>query len=309
MQPKIVFMGTPLFAAAAMEHLIYLGDQNIIAVYTQPDRPSGRGMETKPSAAKEYAQTQGIPVFECEDMGSEEVRRQIEALEPDLIVVVAFGQILPESILRIPRLGAINLHASLLPKYRGASPVQWAVLNGDKVTGVSIMYLAKELDTGDVICQEEVEIDETETAEQLCRKLMVVGGELLVDAVDEISSGTAQRTPQDHSKATYTRKLDKSLSPIDWDRSPRQVMKWICGLQPWPVATMELEGQTVRVFAAEYSDTRCDKAPGTIVSAGEQGIEVACAKGETIRITQLQAPGKKRMSAADYLRGHPLKVQ
>lgn len=305
---RIVFMGTPDFAAASLEKLIE-EKINVVAVFTQPDKPKGRGMEMSSSPVKELALAHGLQVFQPEKMRDGTALRQIEALEPDILVVVAYGRILPDEILAVPKFGAINVHGSLLPKYRGAAPIQWAVLNGDKVTGVTTMYLAKEMDTGDIIYTDETEIGEFETSGELFDRLMVMGAELLVRTLRDIENGTAPRTPQDNAKASYVSQLDKSFSPIDWNKSPRSVVKWIYGLQPWPVATMELEGSVYRVFAAEYTEHKTDKAPGQIVSAGKEGIEIACADGETLMITQLQAPGKKRMKAADFLRGHPIKTE
>ena len=201
------------------------------------------------------------------------------------------------------------MHGSLLPKYRGAAPIQWAVLNGDAVTGVSTMYLDREMDTGDVIYTEQTPVGEFETAGELFDRLAVMGADLLVRTLRDIDAGAAPRTPQDHSAATYTRPLTRDDSPIDWDQSPRAIIKHICGLEPWPVATAELGGQTFKIHAADYSDRMTRKAPGTIVAAGKDGVTVACADGQTVRITQLQAPGKKRMSAADYLLGHTLPVE
>ena len=212
-------------------------------------------------------------------------------------------------MLTIAKYGAINVHASLLPKYRGAAPIQWAVLNGDKVTGVSTMYLASEMDTGDVIYTAETEIGEFETSGELFDRLMVMGAELLHKTLTDIEAGTAPRTPQNHADASYVTMLDKSLSPIDWSKMPREIVKWVYGLQPWPVATMQLGSDTFKVYAAAYTETKTDKAPGSIVSAGKNGIEIACAGGQTVLITELQAPGKKRMKAADYLLGHPIKVE
>lgn len=302
---RIVFMGTPDFAEASLKKLI---EENfdIAGVFTQPDRPRGRGMELSFSPVKSLALAHGLPVYQPEKLRDGTVEAQLRAMRPDILVVVAYGRILPDALLQIPTFGAVNVHASLLPKYRGAAPVQWAVLNGDKTTGVSTMYLASEMDTGDVIYTAETEIGEYETSGELFDRLMVMGAELLVRTLRDIEAGTAPRTPQDHSQATYVKMLDKSMSPIDWDRSPREIQKWICGLQPWPVATMELGGKTCRVFAAEYTDTHTDKCPGTILAADDRGLEVACGQGESLRITQLQAPGKKRMSAADFLRGHKL---
>ena len=304
---RIVFMGTPDFAEASLRKLL---DEHfdVVGVFTQPDKPRGRGMEMSFSPVKTLALEHGLPVFQPTKMRDGTALRQIEACKPDILVVVAYGRILPDDMLAVPRYGAINVHASLLPKYRGSAPIQWAVLNGDEITGVSTMYLAPEMDTGDIIYTEKTEIGEFETSGELFERLMVMGADLLVRTLRAIEDGSAPRIPQDHAQASYVSMLDKSMCPINFDRSPREVVKWICGLQPWPVATMELDGKTVRVFGAAYSQNHSDKAPGTVVSTGEKGIEVACAGGETLYITELQAPGKKRMSAADYLRGHSIRV-
>ena len=304
---RIVFMGTPDFAAASLKKLI---DDNfeIAAVFTQPDKPKGRGMEMAFSAVKELALQHDLPVYQPEKLRDEASLELIKSLNPDILVVVAYGKILPDSILAVPKYGAINVHGSLLPAYRGSAPIQWAVLNGDKITGVTTMYLASEMDTGDIIYTSETEIGEYETSGELFDRLMEMGAELLVKTLNDIDNGVAPRTAQDHSKASYVKMLDKSYCPIDWNRSPRQVLKWIYGLQPWPVATMDIEGKCYRIFAAEYTNNKTSATPGSIVSAGNSGIEVACAGGETLMITELQAPGKKRMKAADFLRGHSIKV-
>ncbi|MGN0982328.1 MAG: methionyl-tRNA formyltransferase [Candidatus Limivicinus sp.] len=304
---RIVFMGTPDFAAASLEKLLDDGF-NVVGVFTQPDKPKGRGMELCYSPVKELALAHNLPVYQPERMRDGTAYDQIKALAPDILVVVAYGRILPDDILALPKFGAVNVHGSLLPRYRGAAPIQWAVLNGDKTTGVSTMYLASEMDTGDVIYTAETEIGEFETSGELFDRLMLMGADLLAKTLRDIETGTAPRTPQDHSRASYVSQLDKSICPIDWNKSPRAVVKWIYGLQPWPVATMELEGAVYRVFAAEYTQNHTDKQPGQVVSAGKQGIEMACADGETLMITELQAPGKKRMKAADFLRGHPIKT-
>ncbi len=303
---RIVFMGTPDFAEASLDKLLQEGFE-VVGVFTQPDKPKGRGMELAASPVKRRALEAGLPVFQPEKMRDGTALEQLQALRPDILVVVAYGRILPDEILAVPQLGAVNVHGSLLPKYRGAAPIQWAVLNGDAVTGVTTMYLAHEMDSGDIIYTAETPIGETETSGELFERLMRMGAELLVKTLRAIEDGTAPRTPQDASQASYVHMLDKSLSPIDWNRSPRAVMKWVYGLQPWPVATMELEGKTFRVFGAACTGRRTDRAPGALVSAGEAGIEIACANGETLLVTELQAPGKKRMKAADFLRGHPLK--
>lgn len=305
---RIVFMGTPDFASASLKKLI---DEkfDVVGVFTQPDKPKGRGMELCASPVKELALENGLPVFQPVKMRDGTALAQIKALEPDILVVVAYGRILPDDILAVPKYGAINVHGSLLPKYRGAAPIQWAVLNGDKVTGVTTMYLASEMDTGDIIYTAETEIGEYETSGELFDRLKDMGAELLVKTLRDIDAGIAPRTPQDHSKASYVTMLDKSICPIEWNKTPREVLKHIYGLQPWPVATMELEGKTVRVFAAKYTDGKTEKMPGAVVSTDKGGLEIACAGGETLLITELQAPGKKRMGAEDYLRGHQIKVE
>ena len=305
---RIVFMGTPDFASASLKKLI---DEkfDVVGVFTQPDKPKGRGMELCASPVKELALENGLPVFQPVKMRDGTALAQIKALEPDILVVVAYGRILPDDILAVPKYGAINVHGSLLPKYRGAAPIQWAVLNGDKITGVTTMYLASEMDTGDIIYTTETEIGEYETSGELFDRLKDMGAELLAKTLRDIDAGIAPRAPQDHSKASYVTMLDKSICPIDWNKTPREVLKHIYGLQPWPVATMELEGKTVRVFAAKYTDGKTEKVPGAVVSTDKGGLEIACADGETLLITELQAPGKKRMGAEDYLRGHQIKVE
>ena len=301
-------MGTPDFASASLKKLI---DErfDVVGVFTQPDKPKGRGMELCASPVKELALENGLPVFQPVKMRDGTALAQIKALEPDILVVVAYGRILPDDILAVPKYGAINVHGSLLPKYRGAAPIQWAVLNGDKITGVTTMYLASEMDTGDIIYTAETEIGEYETSGELFDRIKDMGAELLVKTLRDIDAGIAPRTPQDHSKASYVTMLDKSICPIDWNKTPREVLKHIYGLQPWPVATMELEGKTVRVFAAKYTDGKTEKVPGAVVSTDKGGLEIACADGETLLITEIQAPGKKRMGAEDYLRGHQIKVE
>ena len=305
---RIVFMGTPDFAAASLKKLI---DENydIAAVFTQPDKPRNRGMQLSYSPVKQLALDNGIAVYQPTKLRDGTVAELIRSLEPDVLVVVAYGRILPDEMLSIAKYGAINVHASLLPKYRGAAPIQWAVLNGDKVTGVSTMYLASEMDTGDVIYTAETEIGEFETSGELFDRLMVMGADLLHKTLTDIEAGTAPRTVQNNDEASYVTMLDKNLSPIDWNKAPREVIKWIYGLQPWPVATMQLGDDTFKVFSAEYTETKTNKAPGSIVSAGKKGIEIACANGCTVLITELQASGKKRIKASDYLLGHPIKVE
>lgn len=302
---RIVFMGTPDFAAQSLQALI---DEkyDVAGVFCQPDKPSGRKMEVVFSPVKALALEHGIPVFQPAKMRDGTALSIIQELRPDIIVVVAYGRILPEDILDAPPLGVINVHGSLLPKYRGAAPIQWSVINGDELAGVTTMYLAPEMDTGDMIFSESTPVGEFETSGELYDRLKVIGAGLLIRTLRAIENGTAPRIPQNHEEASYVSMLDKSNSPVDWNRSPREIVKQIYGLQPWPVATAELGGETVKLFAAQYGETVTELEPGSIVSTGKTGIEIACAGGRTVLITELQAPGKKRMSAADYLRGHRL---
>lgn len=305
---RVVFMGTPDFAAESLAALSRAGF-DIAGVFTQPDRPKGRGMKLAACETKKLALELGYPVYQPESLKTGEAAELLRSLAPELLCVVAYGKLLPDEILAIPKYGAVNVHGSLLPRYRGASPIQWSVLNGDEYAGVTTMYLAHDMDAGDIIYQSAVPVGEYETAGELFDRLAGLGGELLVKTVSAIGAGAAPRRPQNHAEATYVGQLDKSLCPIDWTGSPREIIKHVCGLNPWPVATMELAGETLKVFAARYTDTVTDKAPGRVVSAGKDGLEIACGGGKTVLITELQAPGRKRMSAAAYLVGHPVSVE
>lgn len=302
---RIVFLGTPDFAAGSLNKLIE-NNYEIAGVFCQPDKAKGRGLDVSYSPVKTLALEHNIPVYQPAKMRDGEALAIMQELKPDIMVVVAYGKILPDDILEVPPLGAINVHGSLLPQYRGAAPIQWSVINGDKKTGVTTMYLATEMDSGDTIYSEETEIGEFETSGELYDRLTLIGADLLIKTLKDIEAGTAPRTPQDHSKATYVTMLDKTMCPIDFNNTPRAVVKKIYGLQPWPVATAEIGGETLRVFGAAYSENKTEKAPGEVVSTGKNGIEIACADGTAVYITEVQAPGKKRMSSTDYLRGHKL---
>lgn len=302
---RVVFMGTPDFAAASLQQILSDGFE-VVGVFTQPDKPKGRGMALSASPVKELALRYEIPVFQPEKMRDGTALEALKGLSPDILAVVAYGRILPPEILEVPGFGAVNVHGSLLPKYRGAAPIQWAVLNGDKVTGVTTMYLANEMDTGDIIYAEETPIGEFETSGELYDRLKLMGAKLLSRTLRDIENGTAPRRAQEHDKASYVKMLDKSLCPLDFTRTARLVIKQICGLQPWPVATLTIGKDCFRVFSACYGSKNCGAVPGTILDTKGKGIEVACGDGESIVITELQAPGKKRMSAEDFLRGHPI---
>ena len=304
---RIVFMGTPDFAEESLRALLEAGE-DVAAVFTQPDKPRGRGMQESFSPVKTLAVERGIPVYQPVTFKDGVATELLRTLAPELLVVVAYGRILPQTFLDVAKYGSINVHGSLLPKYRGAAPIQWAVLNGDKTTGVSVQYMAAAMDAGDVIASRETEIGEFETSGELFDRLKTLGAELLVETVRKIASGDVVRVPQNEADATYTKMLHKEMCPIDWNKSPREIVKHICGLDPWPVATAELDGVSFRVFGAEYTDTKTALAPGKIVSAGKAGIEVACGGGRSLRITEVQAAGKKRMSAAAFLLGHPMKA-
>ncbi len=305
---RIVFMGTPDFAAAHLQALIDAGHE-IPAVYTNPDKPQNRGMKLGFSPVKEVALKNGLSVLQPQTLRDGQAVETLRQLNPDLLAVVAYGKILPAELLSVPSCGAVNVHASLLPKYRGSAPIQWAVLNGDAETGVTTMYMAPEVDSGDIIYQKTTAIGEFETSGELFDRLRDIGAALLCKTVADIAAGVAPRTPQDPQKASFTVQLTKDMSPIDFDKTPREIVKRICGLQPWPCATASIGGVTLRVFSAAYSDETTKAAPGTVLSADKRGILIACGSGGTLLLTEIQAPGKKRMRASDYLLGHPFRTE
>ena len=276
---RILFMGTPDFAAVSLKRLVEDGHE-LCGVFTQPDKPRNRNKVTF-SPVKEYALSQGLTVYQPTKLRDGTALELVKSLAPELIVVVAYGRILPKDILDVPPLGCVNVHASLLPKYRGSAPINWAMLNGDAETGVSIMYMAEELDAGDVILTAKTPIDPEEDLPALWDRLAKVGAEALAEALPLLAAGTAPRTPQDRNQ--------------------------VRGLIPWPCATAELAGQRFKIYKTAVG-TATDKTPGTLLSAGKKGIEVACGDGQSLWITELQAEGGKRMSAAAYLLGHPMNV-
>ena len=300
---RILFMGTPPFAAVSLQRLVEDG-HSVCGVFTQPDKPRNRNKVTF-SPVKEYALSQSLPVYQPERMREPETIKTVGELAPELIVVAAYGRILPEEILRAAPYGAINVHSSLLPKYRGAAPINWAILDGEAETGVTIMYMSQEVVTGDSIRQKTSPIGETEDAEALTGRLAKLGAEALSEAVRALERGTAGRTPQDHARQSYASKLSREMSPVDWTRSAREISCQVRGLIPWPCASAELAGNRFKLYrTAPGRET--DQAPGTVLSAGKQGIEVACGDRRSLWITELQAEGGKRMSAAAYLLGHPI---
>ena len=301
---RIVFMGTPDIAATCLKQLLTDGF-DVAAVYTQPDRPKNRGMKLAFSPVKEVALEAGIPVHQPEHFRDAETVETLRQLQPDVIAVVAYGRILPQSVLDIPPKGCINIHASILPAYRGSAPYQWAVLDGLEETGVTAMYLCREMDAGDMIEVSKTPIGSNETAGQLLDRLAVLGAQLLSKTMGRLSAGPVERTAQDSSKATYAPMLDKSMCPIDWNKTAQQVHNQVRGLHPWPVATAELAGTKFKIHATVVTEGSGN--PGQILELTKTGLKVACGEG-AVEIRQLQAEGGKRMSAPDYFRGHPLGV-
>lgn len=303
---RILFMGTPDFAVASLKRLVEDGHE-ICGVITQPDKPKNRGHKMQPTPVKEYALTQNLDVYQPLKARDGEAMSIVERLAPELIVVAAYGKILGEDLLNYPKYGSINVHSSLLPAYRGAAPINWAILDGLTETGVTIMYMAKELDAGDIILQKSTAIGEDEDALALTTRLAELGAEALSESVMALANGTATRTPQEHEKHTYASMLSREMSPIDWNRSARAINCQVRGLIPWPCATTELAGTKFKVYRTAIGGNT-DKAPGTILSAGKRGIEVACGDGKSLLITELQAEGGKRMAASAYLLGHPIEI-
>ena len=302
---NVVFMGTPDIAATCLEKIIADGFR-VTAVYTQPDRPKGRGMKMVFSPVKEVALKHEIPVFQPEHFRDDETVEQLASLKPDIIAVVAYGRILPQRVLDIPPMGCINIHASVLPRYRGSAPYQWAVLDGLKETGVTAMYLCREMDAGDIIDVSRTAIGENETAGELLDRLAVLGAELLSKTLRRFEQGSVERHPQDPNLVCYAPMLDKSICPIDWTDDACRIHNKVRGLHPWPVATTEIGGKKMKIHQTRVVEETTDKAPGEVVELNKKGLRIACGGGTVIEIRQLQAEGGKRMAAPDYFRGHPL---
>lgn len=301
---RVVFMGTPDIAAVCLKKILADGFE-VVGVYTKPDRPKNRGMKLTCSPVKEVALAHNIPVFQPESFRDPETAEQLRALRPDVAAVVAYGRLLPQRILDIPEKGCINIHASVLPKYRGSAPYQWAVLDGCKETGVTAMYLCREMDVGDIIETAKTPIDPDETAGALLDRLAVLGADLLSKTLGRMAEGDVARTPQDPALVSFAPMLDKSMCPIDWNRPARRIHDQVRGLNPWPVATAELAGTTFKIYQTAVLDEKTDAAPGTVLGVSKKGLRVACADG-VVEIRILQAQGGKRMAAPDYFRGHPL---
>ena len=300
---NIVFMGTPDFSVPCLKRLIDDG-HNVQAVFTQPDRPKGRGNHLAPPPVKEIALQHGIPVYQPERLRKSDALEVLKEISPQLIIVVAYGQILPQSIIELPQYGCINIHASLLPRYRGAAPIQWCVLNGEKKSGVTSMQMDAGLDTGDMLLSAECEIGENDTAEDLHDRLSVLGAEVMSKTIDLLERGELNPVKQDDSLSNYAPMLTKELCPIDWTESAQQVHNKVRGLYSWPCATAELDGRTIKIHKTRLCGKVNGKA-GQVVESGKKLI-VACGDGQGVEIVTLQAQGKKAMSAQDYMRGNPI---
>ena len=302
---RVVFMGTPDIAATCLKRILQDGF-DVVGIYTQPDRPKGRGMKLVASPVKEVALAAGIPVFQPEHFRDEETVERLRELKPDVISVVAYGRILPQKVLDIPTCGCINIHASLLPQYRGSAPYQWAVLDGLKETGVSAQHMVREMDAGDVIDVEKTEIGEDETAGELLDRLAEMGARLLSRVLMRAKCGDkCCGCPQDPDCVSFAPMLDKTMCPIDWTKTAQQVHNQVRGLHPWPVATAELGGTKFKIHQTVVLEQAPAAAPGTILGLTKTGLQVACGEG-AVEIRILQAEGGKRMAAPDYFRGHPL---
>ncbi|WP_126457050.1 methionyl-tRNA formyltransferase [Sulfuriflexus mobilis] len=300
---NIVFAGTPDFAVPSLQALLD-SPHHVKAVYTQPDRPAGRGRKLSPGPVKQCALDHGLPVEQPLSLKDPTEQAKLAAYQPDIMVVVAYGMILPAAILAIPRLGCINVHASLLPRWRGAAPIQRAILAGDAQTGVTIMQMAEGLDTGDMLARVSVAIGVNETAAELHDRLAPLGNRALLEVIGALAASTAQPEVQDDALSNYAVKLSKSEAPLDWRRPAGELHRQVCAFNPYPVAQATLDGDILRIWRSEISATHSDAKPGTVIAAGGDGIEVATGDG-VLRLTEVQAAGKRRMSAADFVNARP----
>ncbi|MCI0508086.1 MAG: methionyl-tRNA formyltransferase [Gammaproteobacteria bacterium] len=300
----IIFAGTPEFAAASLKALLQT-KHNFCAVYTQPDRPAGRGRKLTPSPVKQLALMHDLPVMQPESLKNTEVQQQLRAFNADLMVVVAYGLLLPAAVLQAPRLGCINVHASVLPRWRGAAPIQRAILAGDSQTGVTIMQMDQGLDTGDMLLIRTTPISGEDTAQSLHDRLADIGARALVDCLPLLAENQLQAEKQDNAQATYAAKLQKSEAQIDWRQSAVQIQRLIRAFNPWPVAQTMVDGNTLRIWNAQPLQGTSGLAPGTVISESRAGIDVATGHG-VLRITQLQLPGGKPLAVSEFVNAHSL---
>lgn len=303
---RIVFMGTPEFSVPCLERLISDGEE-VVGVFTQPDKPKGRGYEMAFSPVKECAIKHNIPVFQPKSMKTGEALEILKQLNPDLSIVVAYGKILPADILYAPKYNSINIHASLLPRYRGSAPIQWCVINGEKESGVTSMLMDEGIDTGDMLIKDSVEITENMTAGELHDKLSELGAEVLSKTVKALKNGELKPVKQNDDESCYAPMLTKELCPVDFTKSAQEVHNSIRGLSPWPVATAVLDGKKVKIHASVLSQFTSQAQAGEIVRA-DGALTVMCGDGKCIDITEIQLEGKKKMSVKDFLLGHKVEI-
>ena len=301
---KVVFMGTPDFAVETLKALYEAGHEIILAV-SQPDKPKGRSGKLAPTPVKEFAMEHDIPVYQPAKIRAEEAVEYLRQYEADVFVVAAFGQILPKVILDMPRLGCVNVHGSLLPKYRGAAPIQWAVINGEKVSGNTTMLMGPGLDDGDMLLKSEVELAADETGGSLFDKLAIDGGKLAVKTIEALDRGEITPIPQDESQATHVGMISKDMGNVDWTKSADEIERLIRGLNPWPSAFTFIDGKQVKLWSATVVDKSGE--PGTIIDVNKNVFTVACGK-QALEINELQLEGKKRMATGDFLRGYSLET-
>ncbi len=304
---RIVFMGTPEFAVPSLKALIGMENVEVVGVFTQPDRPVGRGHKVEVTPVKREAEANGVPVFQFERVRKQEGLDAMRSLKPDIVVTAAFGQILSKKLLEVPRLGTVNVHASLLPKHRGSAPINWSIIQGEKVTGITTMLTDIGLDTGDMLLKREVEIGENETAGQLTERLSFIGAELLKETLPAYWAGEITPIPQKEEEMTYDPMLTKELGKIDWTKSASEIDCLVRGVNPWPGAFSKMNGDVIKVWLAKRCDKITSEAPGTVICASaKEGLIVACGNGETVEIIEMQAPNAKRMTAKAYLSGKKL---
>ena len=301
---RIVFMGTPGFAAGCLEALVQAG-HNVAAAVSQPDRPKGRGHKVQPTPVHACAQAHGIPTYQPQAIKNGELEDVLQKAAPDVIVVVAYGKILPEFILSFPKYGCINVHASLLPKYRGAAPIQWSIINGERETGITTMYMAQGIDTGDMILKHAIPIAAEETAGTLHDKLMALGAQTLIETLERIENGTAPREQQDDSQSCYAPMIDKTTALIEWDKAAQEICNLIRGMNPSPFAYTTYKGARMKIGTAAVSDVVPEAVPGTVLCAGRDGLLVCCADSALL-VKTVQFDGKKMMPVGDYLAGQTI---
>lgn len=299
-------MGTPQFAVPCLETLVN-GRHEVIGVFTQPDRPSGRGRKINITPIKEKALSYNIPIFQPDTLKDAEVFRNIEKLDPDIIVVVAYGQILPKGILQIPEHGCVNVHASLLPKYRGAAPINWVIINGERNTGITTICMDTGLDTGDILLKKEIKIYEDETAGELHDRLMNLGAEVLDETIDLIETGKTQPIPQDHKRASYAPMLTKEHGRIDWNKPAGEIKNLIRGTVPWPTSYTAYDGKTVKIWKSSVINSSKDYKPGVILEVKKDCILIATGQ-DVLSVEELQFSGRKRMSVNQYLIGNNIET-